>query len=127
MNAHFSPFHYHETQDGDNPAARLSVLQKIAETHIANLTPRQRQVMRLVLAGLPSKNIAAALGISQRTVENHRACIMKKTGSKSIPALACLAFAASWEDPEEMFALYGFDSRVYIRLEGCGACSSAKA
>ena len=50
--------------------------------------------MDLVLAGHPSKNIAADLGISQRTVENHRASIMKKTGSKSIPALIRLALAA---------------------------------
>jgi two-component system CheB/CheR fusion protein len=50
--------------------------------------------MDLVLAGHPSKNIAADLGISQRTVENHRAAIMKKTGSKSVPALARLAVAA---------------------------------
>jgi two-component system CheB/CheR fusion protein len=48
----------------------------------------------LVLAGHPSKNIAADLGISQRTVENHRAQIMRKTGSRSIPALIRLAVAA---------------------------------
>ncbi|MGC1860296.1 MAG: LuxR C-terminal-related transcriptional regulator, partial [Methylocystis sp.] len=47
------------------------------------------------LAGHPSKNIAADLGISQRTVENHRAAIMQKTGSRSIPALIRLAVAAS--------------------------------
>jgi two-component system CheB/CheR fusion protein len=62
---------------------------------IAGLTPRQRQIMELVLAGHPSKNISADLGISQRTVENHRASIMEKTGSKSLPALARLAFAAT--------------------------------
>ncbi len=55
------------------------------------LTPRQHQIMDLVLAGKPSKNIATDLGISRRTVENHRAAIMLKTGSKSIPALARLA------------------------------------
>ena len=50
--------------------------------------------MDLVLAGHPSKNIAADLGISQRTIENHRASIMKNTGSKSIPALIRIALAA---------------------------------
>ena len=40
-------------------------------------------------------NIRADLGISQRTVENHRAAIMKKNGSKSLPALARLALAAA--------------------------------
>jgi two-component system CheB/CheR fusion protein len=51
--------------------------------------------MELVLAGHPSKNIAADLGISQRTVESHRSGVMKKTGSKSLPALARLALAAA--------------------------------
>ncbi|MGI4943232.1 MAG: chemotaxis protein CheB [Janthinobacterium lividum] len=69
--------------------------QASAAKHIAHLTPRQQQIMELVLAGHPSKNIAADLGISQRTVENHRASIMKTTGSKSLPALARLALAAS--------------------------------
>jgi two-component system CheB/CheR fusion protein len=46
-------------------------------------------------AGHPSKNIAADLGISQRTVDNHRAAIMKKTGSKSMPALIRTALAAA--------------------------------
>jgi DNA-binding CsgD family transcriptional regulator len=63
-------------------------------TPFANLTPRQREIMDLVLAGHPNKIIAADLGISQRTVENHRASIMKKTGAKSLPALVRLAMVA---------------------------------
>ena len=75
-------------------SSKLLAWRESAANHIASLTPRQRQIMELVLAGHPSKNIAADLGISQRTVENHRASIMKKTGSKSLPALARLALAA---------------------------------
>ncbi len=62
---------------------------------LSGLTERQRAVMELVVAGQPSKNIAMDLGISQRTVENHRAAMMRKTGVKSIPALARLAILAA--------------------------------
>ena len=75
-------------------SAKLSVRREAAATRLASLTARQRQIMELVLAGQPSKNIAADLGISQRTVENHRAAIMKKTGSHSLSALIRLALAA---------------------------------
>lgn len=74
---------------------KLFAWRAAAAKHVAALSRRQRQVMDLVLAGHPNKNIAADLGISQRTVENHRALIMKKTGSKSLPALARLALAAA--------------------------------
>jgi two-component system CheB/CheR fusion protein len=75
-------------------SARLAVRREAAAAHLAGLTLRQRQIMELVLAGHPSKNIAADLGISQRTVENHRAAVMKKTGSRSLSALIRLALAA---------------------------------
>jgi two-component system, chemotaxis family, CheB/CheR fusion protein len=74
--------------------SKQSAWREDAANHVAGLTVRQRQIMEMVLSGHPSKNIAADLGISQRTVENHRASIMKKTGSKSLPALARLAVAA---------------------------------
>ncbi len=51
------------------------------------LSPRQRQVLDLVMAGLPNKLIAANLALSQRTVENHRAAIMRKFGCKSLAGL----------------------------------------
>lgn len=59
------------------------------------LAQRQRQVLGRVLAGHPSKNIAADLGISQRTVENHQAAIMRRTGATSIPALARIVIGAA--------------------------------
>ncbi len=76
-------------------ASKLVAWREAAAGHFEGLTQRQKQIMELVLAGHPSKNIAADLGISQRTVENHRAAIMKRTGVKSLPALARLAVAAS--------------------------------
>jgi len=80
-------------------ASTLSTWRADAAHMVSSLTPRQHEVMDMVLAGHPSKNIAADLGISQRTVETHRASIMKKTGSKSLPALARTALAATAHDP----------------------------
>ena len=85
-------------------SCKLLASQETAAGAIAGLTPRQRQIMELVLAGHPSKNISADLGISQRTVENHRASIMEKTGSKSLPALARLAFAAAGNEAGGLIA-----------------------
>ena len=79
----------------DHDGAEMAQWRASAAAHVAQLTARQHQIMDLVLAGHPSKNIAADLGISQRTVENHRAAIMTKTQTKSLPALARLALAAS--------------------------------
>ncbi|HEY9344850.1 MAG TPA: response regulator, partial [Inquilinus sp.] len=85
-------------------ANKLVAWREAAANHVAGLSARQRQIMELVLAGQPSKNIAADLGISQRTVENHRAAIMKKTGSRSLPALARLALAAARTGADEPLA-----------------------
>ena len=82
------------SQTMDAPFAAQNAPIKVAPTPLQGLTKRQYQVMDLVLAGHPSKNIAADLGISQRTVENHRAAIMRRTGATSLPALARLAIGA---------------------------------
>jgi two-component system CheB/CheR fusion protein len=81
--------------DHSQDASKLAAWREDAVRHMAGLTQRQKEIMKMVLAGCPSKNIAADLGISQRTVENHRAEIMKRTGAKSLPALARLAIAAA--------------------------------
>ena len=76
-------------------AEKITARREAAKSQINGLTMRQHQIMDLVLAGHPSKNIAVDLGISQRTVENHRAAIMARTGSKSLPDLARLAVTAA--------------------------------
>lgn len=73
----------------------VEAARETAAIRVASLTARQRQILDLVLAGHRSKSIAADLGISQRTVDNHRAAIMRKTGSKSLPALVRTALAAA--------------------------------
>ncbi len=82
-------------------SGKLAAWRQDAANHLAGLTNRQRQVMDMVLAGHASKKIASALGLSQRTVENHRAAIMQKTGMRSLPALARLALAAEAVTPTE--------------------------
>jgi len=74
----------------------ISTARDEAIAHLKGLTTRQQQIMALVLTGHPSKNIAADLGISQRTVENHRAAIMDRTGVHSIPELARLVMSTQW-------------------------------
>ena len=87
--------------DRSRDAGKRSAWHAAAADSVAALTPRQRDIMALVLSGHPSKNIAADLGISQRTVENHRAAIMRRTGSRSLPALARLALAAASDTPAD--------------------------
>ena len=71
----------------------------------SSLTSRQREVLKRVVAGQPSKNIASDLGISRRTVESHRASIMHKTGATSIPALARLALLGAGLGARELLSL----------------------
>jgi two-component system, LuxR family, response regulator FixJ len=54
---------------------------------VESLTPREREVMTLVTAGKPNKIMAVALGVSQRTVEIHRAHVMEKMGTSSLAQL----------------------------------------
>jgi FixJ family two-component response regulator len=65
-----------------------------ARKALQQLTSRERDVFPLILAGESSKDIARRLAISHRTVEIHRARIMRKTGSATLVELATIARAA---------------------------------
>ncbi|MBR0697859.1 response regulator FixJ [Bradyrhizobium lablabi] len=70
-------------------AARLQ-----AEARLADLSPRERDVLRGLIAGKINKVIAHDLGISPRTVEVYRANLMAKTGVHSMSELMRIAIAA---------------------------------
>ncbi len=54
---------------------------------LATLTPREQDVLELLTAGKANKGMAQDLGLSQRTVEVHRAHVMEKMGAKSVAQL----------------------------------------
>jgi FixJ family two-component response regulator len=58
---------------------------------IGTLTPRESQVLRLVIAGLLNKQIAAELGAALRTIKTHRGRVMHKLGVQSVAELVRLA------------------------------------
>jgi len=61
------------------------------EKHLAALSPGEREVLDLILAGKFNKEIAAELGLSIRTVEDRRARLMKKMQAQSVAELVQLA------------------------------------
>lgn len=65
-----------------------------AAERLANLTPRERDVLQGVVAGKVNKVIAYELDISPRTVEIYRANLMSKTGARNISELMRIALAA---------------------------------
>ena len=66
--------------------ARLAARAEI-RTRLATLTPREKEVMELITRGKANKVVGAELGVSQRTVEIHRAHVMEKMHASSLAEL----------------------------------------
>lgn len=61
------------------------------QSRTATLTPRERQVFDLLVQGYSTKMIAGALALSPKTIEDHRAAVMAKTGANGLAQLIALA------------------------------------
>jgi two-component system, LuxR family, response regulator FixJ len=83
-------------QDAENRAMveQQADLKRRAES----LTPREREVMTLVVDGKANKVIAIDLGLSERTVEIHRANVMEKMGARSVAHLVKMQLKLSGEN-----------------------------
>jgi two-component system response regulator FixJ len=75
-------------------SARTDPLSATAVERLGLLSPREREVLQGLLAGLPNKAIAYDLAISPRTVEIHRARVMEKMGVRSLSELIRMSLAA---------------------------------
>lgn len=74
--------------------------QHDVDNRLAALTPREREVLDGILAGLPNKRIASQLDISIKTVEQHRARAMGKLGARSLADLfIMLGFPSAPRNP----------------------------
>lgn len=65
--------------------------RRAALARTASLTPRERQVFDLLVQGHPNKVVADRLGLSPKTVEDHRAAVLAKTGANGLAQLIALA------------------------------------
>ncbi|HVO14117.1 MAG TPA: response regulator transcription factor [Alphaproteobacteria bacterium] len=73
-----------QRRDGEKAISDLRAL-------FESLTPREREVMGFVTAGLMNKQIAAEIGLSEITVKIHRSHVMKKMGARSLADLVKMA------------------------------------
>jgi FixJ family two-component response regulator len=72
-------------------ALRLDSDLRALRTRYESLTPREREVMALVVSGLLNKQVGGELGISEITVKAHRGQVMRKMAADSLPGLVTMS------------------------------------
>jgi two-component system response regulator FixJ len=73
----------------------LEAAAAAANGKLARLTPREREVLDLLVTGLPNKAVANRLGTSPRTIDVHRARVLEKLEARSLPELLRIVLAAT--------------------------------
>lgn len=79
--------HIHDALELDRKNRETEAENREIVSRVESLTKREAEVMEFVVAGMSSKEIAGELGVSFKTIEAHRAKIMKKMDAKSVPHL----------------------------------------
>lgn len=72
--------------------AALSKDLRSSREKLASLTPRESEVLDYILAGMTNRAMAEKLGISEKTIESHRARVMEKTAASSLAELIQLVW-----------------------------------
>lgn len=98
------PFHDEDLLRSIRNALELDQRQRVSRANraeiaarLAELTPREHEVMGMVTEGKSNKEIAAALGVTAKTVEAHRARVMEKMRAESLAELVRMALIAAGE------------------------------
>jgi RNA polymerase sigma factor (sigma-70 family) len=98
------PFHDEDLLRSIRNALELDQRQRVSRANraeiaarLAELTPREHEVMAMVTEGKANKEIAAALGVTAKTVEAHRARVMEKMRAESLAELVRMALVAAGE------------------------------
>ena len=98
------PFHDEDLLGAIRRALDVDARQRASQTtraeiaaRLAELTPREHEVMIMVTDGKSNKEMAAALGVSTKTVEAHRARVMEKMRAESLAELVRMSLIATGE------------------------------
>jgi two-component system response regulator FixJ len=80
--------------DDNHQTLAAAMISTDAAQRIAALTPRERQVLDILVTGKSNKEIAKTLGTSPRTIDVHRARVLQKLAATNLPELVHLVLAA---------------------------------